>query len=195
MISSSIKKNRFVLLFLLLVLLIGSLNLTNCVSSYLGEETIIEKSAEVDPEWLLWNRKEKDGRVYFTLRQRIVYKQLDGIEIAKRKLRDNIIKDLKNRTLEKYIKKLRESDLTYATVLKNLNQIWIKVVDLIQLDSLKENDVYWQRVRITSASQIRLYFNIYLLMSISQTEYQVVDEALIRHLSQHEMKEIQSLVK
>ncbi len=195
MISSSIKKNRFVLLFLLLVLLIGSLNLTNCVSSYLGEETIIEKSAEVDPEWLLWNRKEKDGRVYFTLRQRIVYKQLHGIEIAKRKLRDNIIKDLKNRTLEKYIKKLRESDLTYATVLKNLNQIWIKVVDLIQLDSLKENDVYWQRVRITSASQIRLYFNIYLLMSISQTEYQVVDEALIRHLSQHEMKEIQSLVK
>ena len=82
-----------------------------------------------------------------------------------------------------------------SKLVKNLNQIWIKVVDLIQLDSLKENDVYWQRVRITSASQIRLYFNIYLLMSISQTEYQVVDEALIRHLSQHEMKEIQSLVK
>ena len=180
---------------LTLFLLITSLNLTSCVSSYLGEETIVEKSAEVDPEWILWNRMEKDGRVYFTLQQRIVYKQLHGTQIAKQKLKSNIIKDIENRILGKYIKKMRESDLTYATVLKTLNQIWIEIVDSIQLDSLKENDVYWQRVRITTTSQIRLYFNIYILMSISQTEYQLVDEMLIRKLSQHKMKEIQSLVK
>lgn len=153
------------------------------VPKEIGEREIIERSDDKKPEWIMKKvPKPKEGKIFFRGSRTRTVAYEDGVTDARMDAIKGISQMAQTEMFSTYEKARKELGIPQddKDVGRVINDGMIAFSETV-VKGIVEEEIYWEKYKEYEGGKVGYFFDVYMLVSISESDFRSAAESIIEN--------------
>ena len=149
-----------------------------------GSQTVIEKSAEKTPEWVMVPFFEDENTMYFSGTVKGVADYAVGLRQAKAEAMKNVAESIQTKARTEFVENTRGANLTPEDLGRFVQDGIAMVADNINVSGLLPAESYYEKVEEVTDTGVRYFYNCSVLFQLPVKDYKEARRRAIEGLAE-----------
>ncbi|MEA2081548.1 MAG: hypothetical protein U9O97_02250 [Elusimicrobiota bacterium] len=154
-----------------------------------GSQTVIEKSSDKTPEWVITPFFEDETTMYFAGTLRGVGDYAVGLRQAKAEAMKNVAEAIKTKAKTEFVQNTRGSNLPGEDLGRFVQDGIAMTADNINVSGLLPAESYYEKVEEVTETGVRYFYNCSVLFQIPTQQYKESRNRALNGLAEKARKE------
>ena len=155
----------------------------------IGSQTVVEKSSDKTPEWVLVPFFEDEAMMYFSGAIRLVADYAVGLRQAKAEAMKNVAESINTKARTEFVQNTRGANMSQEDLGRFVQDGIAMVSDNVNISGLLPAENYYEKVEEVTEVGVKYFYNCSVLFQLPTKDYKTARNRAINGLAEKARKE------